>query len=196
MSRVFLTAFQPYGEWQENSSWLALLEFTQDLPDWPQVTTRRYPVDFTEVRQRLESDLSSDYDYAIHLGQAPGASQIRLEAVALNFGGDPNQPPETYDTLISDGPTAYRTGIELSPVLEAMRGSGVSTGISFNAGAYLCNAVMYYSHYLVENRGLSTKVLFVHLPLAPSQVTSKDMPSMDSKLCVAGLKALLQSLPG
>jgi pyroglutamyl-peptidase len=196
MSRVFLTAFQPYGEWQENSSWLALLEFTQNLPDWPHVTTRRYPVDFPEVQQRLENDLSSDYDYAIHLGQAPGASQIKLESIGLNIGGDPSEPPETYGPLISDGPTAYRTQIELSPILDAMRADGIPTGISFNAGTYLCNAAMYYSHHLAATRSLQTKVLFVHLPLAPSQIGDRDTPSMDPQLCAAGLKSLLQALPG
>ena len=43
MTRVLLTAFQPYEGWQTNASWLALVELTRDLPDQPMVTTRLYP---------------------------------------------------------------------------------------------------------------------------------------------------------
>ena len=57
--RVLITAFEPYDRWRENSSWLALVELTKELPREPHVTTRLYPVDFGLVRSKLEEDLAS-----------------------------------------------------------------------------------------------------------------------------------------
>ena len=73
MPRILVTAFEPYDRWAENSSWLTLVEFTKELDPRARITTRRYPVDLFELRQRLTSDLAADYDYAIHLGQARAA---------------------------------------------------------------------------------------------------------------------------
>ena len=84
--KVLLTAFGPYGPWQENASWKALIEFTRDLPDEMVVVTRRYPVDYDKVKQALTLDLAAGYDFAIHLGQAPSRAKLHLEAVALNLG--------------------------------------------------------------------------------------------------------------
>ena len=54
--RIFITAFEPYEGWSENSSWLALVEFTKNLTPLARVTTRRYPVNFDVVRERLARD--------------------------------------------------------------------------------------------------------------------------------------------
>src|SRR5262245_50824012 len=87
VSSILITAFEPYDRWQENSSWLALVELTRELPLEPKVVTRRYPVDFEQTRSRLFEDLAAGYDFALHLGQAPGIGRIHLEAIGVNVGG-------------------------------------------------------------------------------------------------------------
>ena len=72
MVSVLVTAFEAYDQWQENASWLALVELTKELPQSLTIVTRRYPVDFEETRKRLERDLADNHEFAIHLGQAPG----------------------------------------------------------------------------------------------------------------------------
>src|ERR1700749_2502012 len=91
MTRVLVTAFEPYDRWKTNASWLALVHLTQDLPSEPAITTRLYPVDFAVVRRKLSEDLEGNYDYAIHLGQAPGSGRIQLESVGINVGGSSSQ---------------------------------------------------------------------------------------------------------
>ena len=109
MSNVLLTAFEPYDRWPTNASWLALVELTRELPREPTITTRLYPVDFAEVKQRLVKDLAGNYDFAIHLGQAPGSSRVQLEAIGINVGGSSHQSPDQYLPLADDGPMAYRS---------------------------------------------------------------------------------------
>ncbi len=84
MPRVLLTAYGPYEEWPTNASWLAIEALTRELPSGVELVTRRYPVDFAEVKRRLESDLTPEIDFAIHLGQAPGSGVIQLEALGIN----------------------------------------------------------------------------------------------------------------
>src|SRR5687768_5035646 len=85
MATVLITAFEPYDRWPENSSWLALVELARDLPVEPRVVTRRYPVDFEAARSRLVDDLAANYDFVLHLGQAPGISRVHLEAIGVNI---------------------------------------------------------------------------------------------------------------
>ena len=90
MPSVLLTAFEPYGCWPTNASCLALDELSRDMPSSLQITVRLLPVDFDVVKPRLAEQLSADYDYALHLGQAPGSMQLQLEAIGLNVAWDPD----------------------------------------------------------------------------------------------------------
>ena len=46
------------------------------------MVTRRYPVDFAKVKERLSEDLAADYDFALY--RAIVANRIELEAIGLN----------------------------------------------------------------------------------------------------------------
>ena len=107
MTRVLITAFEPFDRWKENSSWLALVELARSLPESPKVVTRRYPVNFAKIKERLSEDLAADYDFALHLGQSSQIGRIELEAIGLNVGGEPKQSPDEFQTLIAGGPVAY-----------------------------------------------------------------------------------------
>lgn len=196
MTRVLITAFGPYDRWSSNSSWQALVEFTRDLPPEPQVVTRLYPVDFKQVRTRLEADLAADYDFALHLGQAPGIGRIHLEAVGINVGGHSALLPDQYQPLVEQGPVAFRTALPLSDWAGKLREHGIPAQVSYHAGTYLCNATLYLTHYFAQLRGWKTHAAFIHLPLAPEQVLEErqDYPSLPTPMVAAGLRLILGSL--
>lgn len=195
MTRVLLTAFEAYDHWQANSSWLTLVELTKDLPAKPEVTTRLYPVDYEQVRQRLEADLAAEYDVALHLGQSPGSTAIHLEAVGINIAqvGTSDGKPRT---LVEDGPMAYQSRLPLARWSTMLQAAGIPAQISFHAGTYLCNAALYYSHHIAQTANLSTRSTFLHLPLAPSQAAldRPPPPSLPSETCAAALRMILTAL--
>ena len=84
MPRILLTAFEPYETWKTNASWLALIELTRELPSDVEIITRLYPVELEAMKEKLEKDLKNNFDFAFHVGQAPGASCLQLEEIALN----------------------------------------------------------------------------------------------------------------
>lgn len=198
MPTVLITAFEPYDIWRENSSWLALLALTRDLPTEPRVTTRRYPVDFQTARRRLEADLQANYDFALHLGQAPGSGRIALEAIGLNVGGLSSQMPDEFQQLDAEGPAAYRCDLPLAQWAARIREAGIPAAVSYHAGTYLCNAVLYLSLHTAKARGLKTRSTFIHLPLAPQQVLGQrsDVATLPSEHAAAAIKLILEQVAG
>jgi pyroglutamyl-peptidase len=196
MPRVLITAFEPYDRWKTNASWLALVQLTHSLPAQPAITTRLYPVDFALMKQRLAEDLSGDYDYALHLGQAPGSGRVQLEAIGLNIGGSSNHTPDQYLPVIDDGPVAYRSPLPLGEWSVKLRRAGIPAQVSFHAGTYLCNATLYYSCYLIERLALRTSAAFIHVPLDLSQTAGQlaDMPSLPTAVSANALRLILEEL--
>jgi pyroglutamyl-peptidase len=196
MPTVLITAFEPYDRWAENASWLALVELTRDLPVAPKVVTRRYPVDFEAARTRLFDDLAANYDFALHLGQAPGISRIHLEAIGLNVAGHTGQTPDSYPPLVAGGPAAYRSALPLDAWSAQIRELGIPCQVSYHAGTYLCNALLYLTHHFAAEQHLQTKAAFMHLPLAPIQVLGErqDWPSLPSDWCAAAIRCILRQL--
>jgi pyroglutamyl-peptidase len=195
--QILLTAFGPYEGYSENASWHALMEFAKHLPQGPvQVRTRLYPVDFDLVRERLREDLSADYDFALHLGQAPGSAQVRLEAIGLNIGGTTHQRADEYRPLVNDGAVAYRSRLPLAELARELREQGIPAAVSFHAGTYLCNATLYLTHYWCEKLGLKTQAAFVHLPLTPMQAIlgRPELPFMTSTMAAQALHTVVKAL--
>jgi pyroglutamyl-peptidase len=196
MPAVLITAFEPYDRWQENASWLALVELTRELPAGPKIVTRRYPVDFEIVRARLQEDLAANYDYALHLGQAPGISRIHLEAIGINIGGHSSQTPDQFQPLVENGPIAYRSALPLAEWAGKIRELGIPCQVSHHAGTFLCNAVLYLAHHFIHRQGLKTRAAFIHLPLAPQQVLGErqDWPSLPSALCGEAVRMMVSEI--
>ena len=193
---VLITAFEPYDRWTTNASWEALVALTRDLPSSPRVVTRRYPVDFAKTRGKLLEDLAGNFDYTIHLGQAPSSSRIHLEAVALNVAGEAAQSPDDFQPLVPGGPAAYRTALPLASWAAKIRTAGIPANVSYHAGTYLCNAILYLAQHLAAEQGLKTQSAFIHLPLSPEQVLQErnDMPSMPTAHCAEALRLILEEL--
>lgn len=175
--RILLTAFEPYGEWPENSSWIALVEFLKNRPSNSDLVTRRYPVDFTRMQASLERDLATGFDAVLHLGQAPGSSTIKLETFAVNAGNSISYGSQGLHSLVTGGPEAYRSRMPLHRWSELLRKSAIPAQVSYHAGTYLCNAVLYMSHHWFAKRNLNAPVGFVHLPLSCEQVAGADLGS-------------------
>ena len=196
MPKILLTAFEPYDRWTENASWLALVELTKDVPADVDITTRRYPVDFNVVKDRLAEDLAAQYDYAVHLGQAPGSAVVQLEQMAINAGGHSSQQRHEHRPLSDDGPVAYRSSLPLDAWVPLLRGAGIPTVMSFHAGTYLCNATLYWTHYLAERNGWPTQAVFVHLPLSTSQVAADNhsMASLPTEMSAEAVRLILSQL--
>ncbi|TWT90567.1 Pyrrolidone-carboxylate peptidase [Pseudobythopirellula maris] len=196
MTRILLTAFGPYDQWRENASWLAVQELTRETPESVDLTTRLYPVDFAEARQRMASDLAAGFDASIHLGQAPGKGVIALEAIGLNVARDRGVAADEAPMLEPDGPPAYRSALPLGEWARMLRDAGAPAEVSFHAGEYLCNAALYWSHHFTRDRPMQHGSVFVHVPLDTSQVVAagRDLPSLPSAITALAVRMMIERL--
>ena len=188
MPRVLITAFGLYQSWKANASWLTLVELTKNMPDIPEVTTRLYPVNLKECREKLSADLDLGFDYAIHLGQAPGCPTIQFENFAINVLEEGDQRSK----IDANGPVAFETNLPVAEWTSRIRESGIPATQSDHAGTYLCNAIYYLSQLLSQAKGLQTQSLFIHLPITTGQaIDHPTLPSMAPQTGAAVLRRVL-----
>lgn len=190
---VLITAFEPYDRWSTNASWEVLVALTRELPTSLKIVTRRYPVDFEQTHSKLFDDLAANYDYTLHLGQAPGSSRVHLEAVGINVAGHSQQSPDDYQPLVAGGPAAYCTSLPLATWAGKIRAMGIPVQVSHHAGTYLCNAIFYLAQHLAAEQKLKTKSAFIHLPLTPEQVLAErhDVPSLPTAASAEAIRLIL-----
>ncbi len=194
--KVLITSFGPYDRWSENASWLCLVELIRDLPGVSDVTTRRYPVDLQGTKKMLVDDLRAEYDFALHLGQAPGTTAVQLESIGVNAYSGINDVQDSYQVLEPEGPVAYRSALPLVSWAAELRERGIPAAVSFHAGTYLCNAALYWSNHITESEGLRTQSCFVHLPLTPEQVVAscESLPALPTSMTAAAVRWMLDRL--
>ena len=194
--RVLLTAFEPYAEWPTNASWLTLVELLRVRPPTTSLVTRRYPVDFRRMQTALYKDLTQGFDAVLHLGQSPGCAAVKLEAIALNAGGAITENGTGIDKLVPDGPEAYRTRMPLERWTRQLHEQAIPAQISYHAGTYLCNAIMYLSHHWVAESDRPIPVGFVHLPLTTSQVihATEPLPSLPVETLASAIATILSDI--
>ncbi len=187
---------------------MALVEMLKDLPsDFPgefssggSLVTRRYPVDLPALQEKLKQDLQRDFDVVLHLGQSPGASSIKLEAIAVNVAGCLDERGSELDEIVPGGPVAYRSNLPLGRWATLLRDNHIPSVISYHAGTFLCNAIMYLSHHELQLRAKkrkpTCKVGFVHLPLATEQVAShgQSLPSLPLSTLARSVRLLVEDL--
>lgn len=189
MSRVLVTAFEPYDRWPENSSWLALADLMQWYDGDAEIITRRYPVDLSRMSDNLRKDLQANYDLAIHLGQSPGSTLIKLETVGLNVRSDGS-------SIICDAPEAYRSPLRLEGCARSLIEAGIPSEVSHHAGTYLCNAALFLSQHYSQSFGLKTRSVFVHIPLSPRQAACDPgrPASMSTPMASAAIAMVVEQL--
>jgi pyroglutamyl-peptidase len=196
--RVLLTAFDSYDQWPTNSSWMALVEYLRTRQSSIELTTRRYPVELSAMQAKLNEDLQRGYDAVMHLGQAPGAGVVRLESIALNIGGLVDNSNEELGMLVASAPLAYRSSMPIGRWVEKLRQARVPACVSYHAGTYLCNAIMYLSHHWFAQQKLDVPVGFMHLPLASEQVSSEGphLPSLPLSTLSRAIDVVMSELEG
>lgn len=196
MTRVLLTAFGPYADWRENVSWLTLAEVTRRFAGGIDLTTRLYPVDFQAAESQLAADMRLGFDVVLALGQAPGRSVVQLEQFALNVGRHAGGDSTEAAPLAEGGPAAYRSTLPLADWARMLRAGGIPAVVSFHAGDYLCNAVMYWAHYHADQLGRGLGATLIHLPLAPHQVveSGRDLASLPLESNVQAVELLLAAV--
>lgn len=168
---VVLTAFEPFGAWETNSTIAVVTAAAQRLRDAGLlVRTRVLPVDLEGAMPALEQALAGDRPAAvICCGLSGRARTVHVERVALNVADfripDAGGRTPRGEFVVPGAPEAYLTPVPVHSIVAALAERGVPSQVSNSAGTYLCNAVYFCALRATRSTGVPT--LFLHLPPLP-----------------------------
>lgn len=193
MKKILITGFEPFGGETVNPSFEAVSSLPGEVGGYS-LTKLCLPVVFGEAAKTvIEYARTANPDVILCIGQAGGRSAITPELVAINLrhGKIPdNSGYKPKDEPISRvGEKAYFSTVPVRKIAEALSAAGIPSEVSYSAGAYVCNDVMYTVLHHFENT--DTKVGFIHVPYSKEQ---KKEPSMDIEDIIKGLTVAIESL--
>ena len=193
MKKLLITGFEPFDVEKINPSWETVLRLPNEIGGY-KISKLRLPVVFGDAAETVMS-LAKDIqpDVILCIGQAGGRAMITPEMVGINLrhasipdnsGYKPNDEP-----IIPGGACAYFSTLPVRRMVEAINNVGVPSQVSYSAGAYVCNDLLYtlLSHF----DGSTTKVGFIHIPYCTEQ--NKE-PSMSLDDIVFGLAAAIENI--
>lgn len=198
--KILVTGFDPFGGEAVNPAY----EAVKLLPDniaGAEIVKLEIPTEFERSMELLEETIGRERpDAVISIGQAGGRAEITPERVAINLAdaripdNAGNQPVD--EPLIADGPAAYFATLPLKEMVKNVQDSGIPCRISYSAGTYVCNSVMYRVLHLAEVSGMGFCAGFIHVPYATQQTVTKPAgtPGMALTDIARGLEAAVEAV--
>lgn len=114
------------------------------------------------ARLALDAARSVDADAVVALGLAAGAPRIRVERVGRNRCS--SDAPDAAGVLgrgrsvLPGAPATLACTLDPAPIHEALRAAGIASDVSYDAGGYVCNDLLY------RLLAAGERALFVHVP--------------------------------
>lgn len=197
--KVLFSGFEPFGGESSNPSAEAVLQLCRQQPPagihWQALIL---PVEFVRSGERLREAIEQyQPDLVLCIGQAGGRTSLSLEQVAINLleariPDNSGWQPQGQ-AVVSGGPAAYFSTLPLKAIRAQLQQSGIPVQISYTAGTYVCNALMYQLlHYVAGSAPPRCRGGFIHIPYSPAQAATKpDTASMASATVVEALKQVV-----
>ena len=187
MKKLLITGFDPFGGETINPAWEAVSALPDEIGNY-RLKKLQIPTVFGIAERVIEA--AADADAVLCIGQAGGRDSVTPEFVAINLrhanicDNAGNQPQD--DPVISGAPTAYFATVPVRDMVRAIEAKGIASKVSYTAGAFVCNDVLYtILHTLKIPCG------FIHVPYLPQQ--AKDgVPSMPLEKIVQALHAAIE----
>ncbi|MDD7364355.1 MAG: pyroglutamyl-peptidase I [Olsenella sp.] len=197
--KILVTGFQPFGGESMNPAWEAVKRLPDTIGD-ATVTKVEVPVVFGRGPEAVERAVEEvEPDLVLCVGQAGGRAKITPEFVGINYAdaripdNDGCQP--IAERIVDGGPDAYFATLPVKAMVQAMQKAGVPAEVSYTAGTYVCNDVMYSLLHTLATRHPGVRGGFLHVPYATEQATHLPVstPSMSVDDMARGIAVALEA---
>lgn len=199
--KILVTAFEPFNGRDINPSQLILEQLK--APEGVTLIKELLPVEFKRTTVILQELLKEHEPVVVlSLGQAGNRPEISVERVAVNLdncrssNGEKITPDNAGDAPVDQGivegaPQAYFTNLPVWDMVKAIQETGVPAAVSYTAGTYVCNHVMYTVLHEGATKYPEMKAGFIHVPFLPEQNPEKGYV-MEFNDMVKGIQAILE----
>jgi pyroglutamyl-peptidase len=198
--KILVTGFDPFGGESVNPAYEAVKLLPESIKE-SRIIKIEIPTVFGRAAREIEKAIE-EYrpDAVVCVGQAGGRSCISIERIGINLreasipDNDGNQPVD--EKIKEDGQNAYFATIPIKAMVENVRKNGIPSHLSYTAGSYVCNDVMYSLLYILDNKYPQIKGGFIHVPYAIEQVSNKanNIPSMPISTIAKGLEYAIEAI--
>ena len=208
--KILVTGFEPFNGGTINPS--EQIVYRLQAPEGVNLIKVILPVEFKLSTVRLQELFQTHQpDMVLSIGQAGGRAEISVERVAINLdsvkssNGSKFLPDNAGDMPVdepieADGAVAYFSTLPIWEMVEAIQEKGINAAVSYTAGTYVCNHVMYENLYQAAVHFPEMKAGFIHVPFLPEQIADradKDrLAAMPLEDMVTALQAVLEVLAG
>lgn len=197
--KVLLTAFNPFGGESVNPAQEAV-EAVADTVAGAEVVKLVVPTVFKKSIETVHEAMKREKpDVTFCIGQAGGRIGLTPERVAINLDdariedNEGNQPVDS--PIFEDGKNAYFTSLPVKAMVQKIKDAGVPSSISYTAGTFVCNHLMYGVLYYIEKEFPGMKGGFMHVPYLHEQAVSRaNTPSLSKDDIVKGIEAAITAI--
>lgn len=197
--KILVTGFDPFGGESINPALEAVKKISNNI-DGVEIIKIEVPTVFKKSIDTLDKAMEEHKpDVVLCVGQAGGRFEITPEKVAINLDDariKDNEGNNPIDELIfKDGETAYFSSLPVKAIVKNIKENNIPSSVSYSAGTFVCNHIMYGLLYLIDKKYKNVKGGFIHVPFIPSQVLEKkNMPSMALEDITKGLEFALKAI--
>lgn len=192
--KILVTGFDPFGGEKVNPAYEAVKLMPDNIAG-AEIIKLEIPTVFSKSALAVEAGIEKyNPDVVVNVGQAGGRSCVTIEKVAINLAearipdNDGEQPLNV--PLKEDGENAYFSQLPVNAIVKNVREHGLPCHVSYTAGTYVCNAVMYNVLYMAAKKYPKLRAGFIHVPYACEQVVDK--PNGTACMSVADIARSLE----
>ena len=197
--KILVTGFDPFGGEPINPA----IESVKRLPDniaGAEIIKLEIPTVRKKSLEKIEKAINEhNPDVILSIGQAGGRFDISIERVGINlddFRIPDNEGNQIIDEpIFPDGENSYFVKLPVKAMVQNVQKNNIPASVSYTAGTFVCNHVLYGVLYLIEKKYKDKKSGFIHIPFLPEQVVDKrNTPSMELSTIVKGLTAAIEAI--
>ncbi|WP_026658223.1 pyroglutamyl-peptidase I [Butyrivibrio sp. AC2005] len=168
MKKVIVSAFEPFDNAKTNPSYEAAKLLKERIGE-AEIEVIRLPVVFGAAASTLEKRIDEEIpDAVIMLGVAGTRTKITPEVIAVNI--DDARIPDNqgnsprFEKIDSEGADGIFSTLPITKMIENMTKEGISSELSYSAGAYVCNDLFYRVMNHLKAKALNIPAGFIHVP--------------------------------
>ncbi|EOS79918.1 pyroglutamyl-peptidase I [Dorea sp. 5-2] len=197
--KVLVTGFDPFGGEAVNPAFEAVKLLPDEIAG-AEIIKLEIPTVFSKCGPAVEAGIQKyEPDVVINVGQAGGRSCVTIEQVAINLAearipdNDGEQPSD--EPIQKDGAPAYYATIPVKAIVKNVRDHGIPCHISYTAGTYVCNCIMYNVLHMAATKYSNIRAGFIHVPFAAQQAVEKPngTPFMSLEMIADSLKYAIEA---
>ena len=197
--KILLTAFEPFGGDTVNPAQEAVALVRDEIAG-ASIVKVGVPVVFGKSVETMRAAMEAEKpDVVLCIGQAGGRFGLTPERVAINIDdaripdNEGNQPLDS--AIFEDGAPAYFTSLPVKAMVAAIREAGIPSSLSYTAGTYVCNHLMYGVLYHIAKSYPEMRGGFMHVPFLHEQIMNRpNTPSLSKEDIVRGIEAAIEAI--